>query len=131
MPIYATIFVITTMSSIGLPFLNGFVGEFLIMVGMLKSNVLRSHGTVQLELYRDDACRHRRHLRRGLSACGWSSAYFLARSRTTRIASLTDSHWREIGLMLPLLVLMVYMGVYPRPFLDTYGRCGQGDSGTR
>ena len=33
MPIYATLFVITTMSSIGLPFLNGFVGEFLIMVG--------------------------------------------------------------------------------------------------
>src|SRR5207253_8147270 len=37
MPLYATIFVITTMSSIGLPFLNGFVGEFLIMVGMWKS----------------------------------------------------------------------------------------------
>ncbi len=37
MPIYATIFVITTMSSVGLPFLNGFVGEFLIMVGMWKS----------------------------------------------------------------------------------------------
>ena len=34
MPIYATIFVITTMASIGLPFLNGFVGEFLIMLGL-------------------------------------------------------------------------------------------------
>ena len=40
MPVYATIFVITTMSSIGLPFLNGFVGEFLIMVGMLQSQAL-------------------------------------------------------------------------------------------
>ena len=40
MPIYATLFVITTMASIGLPFLNGFVGEFLIMVGMFKSHAL-------------------------------------------------------------------------------------------
>jgi NADH-quinone oxidoreductase subunit M len=31
---------------------------------------------------------------------------------------LTDLSWREIGLMVPLLFLMVYMGVYPRPFLD-------------
>ncbi|MCA1638928.1 MAG: NADH-quinone oxidoreductase subunit M, partial [Acidobacteria bacterium] len=38
MPLYATIFVITTMSSIGLPFLNGFVGEFLIMLGMWNSH---------------------------------------------------------------------------------------------
>ena len=42
MPIYATIFVITTMSSVGLPFLNGFVGEFLIMVGMFQSHVARA-----------------------------------------------------------------------------------------
>src|SRR5687767_3140630 len=40
MPVYATIFVITSMSSVGLPFLNGFVGEFLIMVGMWKSAAL-------------------------------------------------------------------------------------------
>ena len=44
MPIYATIFVITTMASIGLPFLNGFVGEFLIMIGMWKSTVLPISG---------------------------------------------------------------------------------------
>jgi NADH-quinone oxidoreductase subunit M len=31
--------------------------------------------------------------------------------------NLLDLSWREIGLMLPLLVLMVYMGVYPKPFL--------------
>ncbi|HEX2638974.1 MAG TPA: hypothetical protein VHL50_00300, partial [Pyrinomonadaceae bacterium] len=31
---------------------------------------------------------------------------------------LSDLSWREIGLLLPLLFLMVYMGVYPRPFLQ-------------
>src|SRR5215213_7801361 len=45
MPLYATIFVITTMSSIGLPFLNGFVGEFLIMLGMWNSHTLNTVGT--------------------------------------------------------------------------------------
>src|SRR5213078_975055 len=40
MPVYATLFVITTMASIGLPFLNGFIGEFLIMIGMFKSQAL-------------------------------------------------------------------------------------------
>ena len=40
MPVYATFFVITTMASIGLPFLNGFVGEFLIMLGMWSSTIL-------------------------------------------------------------------------------------------
>ena len=46
MPIYATVFVITTMASVGLPFLNGFVGEFLIMVGMFKSQRLSVTATV-------------------------------------------------------------------------------------
>ncbi len=40
MPIYTTIFVITAMSSIGLPLLNGFVGEFLTMIGMWTSHTL-------------------------------------------------------------------------------------------
>ncbi|MDH3493015.1 MAG: NADH-quinone oxidoreductase subunit M, partial [Acidobacteriota bacterium] len=40
MPVYATFFVITAMASIGLPFLNGFVGEFMIMLGMWTSTAL-------------------------------------------------------------------------------------------
>ncbi|MFN2413086.1 MAG: NuoM family protein, partial [Pyrinomonadaceae bacterium] len=44
MPIYTTIFVITAMSSIGLPLLNGFVGEFLTMIGMWTSDALATIG---------------------------------------------------------------------------------------
>src|SRR5215207_2407921 len=40
MPVYATIFIFTVLSSVGLPFLNGFVGEFLIMIGMFQSHAL-------------------------------------------------------------------------------------------
>jgi NADH-quinone oxidoreductase subunit M len=119
MPIYATIFVITSMSSVGLPFLNGFVGEFLIMVGMWKSTALD-----------------------GIALLGWNWNYvatmlagtgvifaavyllwmiqrvFFGKVTNENNRSLTDLSWREIGLMAPLLFLMVYMGVYPKPFLE-------------
>ena len=117
MPIYATIFVITTMASIGLPFLNGFVGEFLIMIGMWTSTAL---GTIN----------------------GWNMNYiatmfagtgvifaavyllwmvqrvFFGKVTSAKNKTLKDLSWREIGLIAPLVFLMVFMGVYPRPFLD-------------
>ena len=119
MPIYATLFVITAMSSVGLPFLNGFVGEFLIMVGMFKSHALD-----------------------GIQWLGWNWNYvatmlagtgvifaavyllwmmqrvFFGKVNNEKNKHLADLSWREICLMVPLLFLMVFMGVYPRPFLD-------------
>ncbi len=119
MPIYATIFVITTMSSIGLPFLNGFVGEFLTMIGMWSSHALDS-----------------------ITFLGWNWNYvaamiagtgvifaavymlwmvqrvFFGKLTNPKNKSLKDLSWREIGLIAPLLFLMVYMGVYPAPFLN-------------
>lgn len=118
MPLYATVFVITTMSSIGLPFLNGFVGEFLIMIGMFGSRVLD-----------------------GVGYLGWNWNYvaamfacigvilaavymlwmvqriFFGKITNEKNRGLSDLSWREISLLAPLLVLMVYMGVYPKPFL--------------
>lgn len=122
MPIYATIFVITTMSSIALPFLNGFVGEFLIMVGMFQSHALD-----------------------GIRLLGWNWNYvatmlagtgvifaavymlwmvqrvFFGKVTNAKNKTLADLSWREIGLMVPLIALMVYMGVFPAPFLKRSG----------
>ena len=117
MPIYATLFVITTMSSIGLPFLNGFVGEFLIMLGMFKSNVLPAlNGT------------NWNYIATMFAGTGviFAAVYllwmvqrvFFGKVTNAKNRSLTDLSWREIGLLAPLLFLMVYMGVYPRPFLE-------------
>jgi NADH-quinone oxidoreductase subunit M len=75
MPIYATIFVITTMSSIGLPFLNGFVGEFLTMLGMWNSTALADFAAGQLELRGDDVRRNGRDFRGGLSAVDGSARF--------------------------------------------------------
>lgn len=120
MPIYATIFVITSMSSVGLPFLNGFVGEFLIMIGMWKSNAL--DGITWLNW-------NWNYVSTMLAGTGviFAAVYllwmiqrvFFGKVTNEKNRSLTDLSWREIGLMAPLLALMVYMGVYPKPFLDT------------
>jgi len=117
MPLYATIFVITAMSSVGLPFLNGFVGEFLIMVGMWKSTVLPIAATTNWN-----------YIATMLAGTGviFAAVYllwmiqrvFFGKVTNEKNRGLADLSWREIGLIAPLVFLMVYMGVYPRPFLD-------------
>ncbi|MGQ0541244.1 MAG: complex I subunit 4 family protein [Blastocatellia bacterium] len=117
MPIYATIFVITAMSSVGLPFLNGFVGEFLIMIGMWKSTILSVTDTVNWN-----------YVATMLAGTGviFAAVYllwmiqrvFFGKVTNEKNKNLIDLSWREIGLIAPLLFLMVYRGVYPQPFLE-------------
>jgi NADH-quinone oxidoreductase subunit M len=111
MPLYATIFVITTMSSIGLPFLNGFVGEFLIMLGMWNSHAVEYSRIVTM-----------------FAGTGviFAAVYllwmvqrvFFGKVTNAKNRSLKDLSAREIGLIAPLVLLMVFMGVYPAPFLN-------------
>ncbi len=120
MPIYATIFVITSMSSVGLPFLNGFVGEFLIMVGMWKSTALDAFRLLNWNW---------NYVATMLAGTGviFAAVYllwmiqrvFFGKVTNEKNRSLADLSWREIGLIAPLVFLMVFMGVYPRPFLET------------
>lgn len=117
MPIYATVFVITTMASIGLPFLNGFVGEFLIMVGMFGSHALGVTASVNWN-----------YIATMLAGTGviFAAVYllwmvqrvFFGKVTNEKNKTLADLSWREIGLMIPLIALMVYMGVFPKPFLN-------------
>jgi NADH-quinone oxidoreductase subunit M len=110
MPWFSTLFVIASLSSIGLPFLNGFVGEFLILTGTWTSGIARS-GIVTM-----------------LAATGmiWAAVYMLwmlqrvlfGETANPENARLRDLNFRELGLILPLMFLMLFMGVYPRPFLD-------------
>ena len=116
MPIFATLLVFTSLSSVGLPLLNGFVGEFLIMFGFWNSDP-STHGLSQTGL----------RVVTMLAATGviWAAVYMLwmlqrvlfGRVTNPENRRLADLNWREIGLLAPLLVLMLYMGAYPRPFL--------------
>jgi NADH-quinone oxidoreductase subunit M len=111
MPWFSTFFVIASLSSIGLPFLNGFVGEFLILLGTWLSTATRYTWVATM-----------------LAATGviWAAVYMLwmlqrvvfGRIRNPENARLSDLNGREIGLLIPLLILMLVMGVYPRPFLN-------------
>jgi NADH-quinone oxidoreductase subunit M len=111
MPWFATLFVIASLSSIGLPFLNGFVGEFLILIGMWTSTAVTHSWIVTM-----------------LAATGviWAAVYMLwmlqrvlfGETTNPENARLRDLNAREVALILPLMLLMLFMGVYPRPFLD-------------
>jgi NADH-quinone oxidoreductase subunit M len=111
MPWFSTLFVIASLSSIGLPFLNGFVGEFLILIGSWTSTSTNNSRIATM-----------------LAATGviWAAVYMLwmlqrvlfGKVTNPENATLRDLNAREVGLLLPLLFLMLFMGVYPRPFLD-------------
>jgi len=111
MPWFSALFVIASLSSIGLPFLNGFVGEFLIMLGAWTTVAVNHAWIVTM-----------------LAGTGviWAAVYMLWMlqrvvfgTTTSEVnAGLSDLNAREIGLMLPLLALMLFMGVYPQPFLS-------------
>ena len=111
MPWFSTFFVIASLSSIGLPFLNGFVGEFLIMIGSWTSNAI-THAWIATMLAGTGVI--------------WAAVYMLwmlqrvvfGKVTESENANLRDLNRREIGLLVPLLLLMLFMGVYPRVFLD-------------
>ncbi|MFN2390767.1 MAG: NuoM family protein [Pyrinomonadaceae bacterium] len=117
MPLYATIFVITTMSSIGLPFLNGFVGEFLIMLGMWNSHALSVTNAVNWN-YVATMFAGTGVIFAAVYLLWMVQRVFFGKVTNPKNKNLTDLSWREIGLIAPLLFLMVFMGVYPQPFLD-------------
>lgn len=106
MPIYAAFMLIVMFSSVGLPGLNGFVGEFLILVGAFRANVwyaaFAATGVVLSAIY---------------------LLWMYQRVMTGPITNdankiLKDLSVREIALLVALVVFIVWIGVYPRTFLD-------------
>ncbi|MDX1624153.1 MAG: NADH-quinone oxidoreductase subunit M [Gemmatimonadota bacterium] len=105
MPVFATIFMIVTLSSIGLPGLNGFVGEFLILVGVFGSHPWLA----------------------GLATIGVILAAYYMLRMFGRVMfgpvgeeseGLPDLDRRELAILVPLVALIVWIGVYPKPFLE-------------
>jgi NADH-quinone oxidoreductase subunit M len=111
MPWFSTLFVIASLSSIGLPFLNGFVGEFFILIGTWTSVAVGRPWLITM-----------------FAATGviWAAVYMLwmlqrvvfGQITNPENAKLKDLNSREVGLLVPLMLLMLFMGVYPRVFLD-------------
>jgi NADH-quinone oxidoreductase subunit M len=105
-PVFSAIFLVVMFASIGLPGLNGFVGEFLILLGAFDVAPLwtaaAATGIVLGAVYM--LWMYRRVIFGPLS--------------NPANAKLQDLNARELLLLAPILLLIVLMGVYPRPFLE-------------
>ena len=111
MPVFGTIMLIASLSSMGLPGLNGFVGEFTILLGAFGSTAIGSPWYA------------------GISAIGviMAAVYILymfqkmflgPAGEITHHHELKDLNWRELLTVAPLLILMFWIGLYPAPFFN-------------
>ena len=104
MPVYATLFMVITLASIGLPLLNGFVGEFTILVGAFLANwrwaLFASFGVVL-----------------GAAYMLWLyQRVFFGELKHEENKSLEDLNLRELATLVPLVVACFWIGLYPKPF---------------
>ena len=106
MPVYATVFGLMLMASVGLPLTIGFVGEFLVLLGFYKVSVIGTilAGTTiiigsiyMLALFKKS---------------------FFGPVRHEKNLSLTDLDNRELTALIPLVLIVVWLGIYPKPVLD-------------
>ncbi|MBF0422273.1 MAG: NADH-quinone oxidoreductase subunit M [Magnetococcales bacterium] len=108
MPIYAFIFMVFTMASVGLPGTNGFVGEFLILLGAFLASkavaVVAASGVVL-----------------GAAYMLWMyKRVVFGEIRNPEVSVLADVNRRELVAFAPLIALVLWIGFYPKPFLDIF-----------
>jgi len=106
MPVYAVIFMLFTMANVGLPGTSGFIGEFMTLLGTFKVNIvvgtLATLGVI-------------------LSACYALWLYrkvIFGKLEKPSLAHIGDMGMREIAIFVPLVVLTLVLGFYPKPVLD-------------
>ena len=107
MPIYAVIFMVFTMANVGLPGTSGFVGEFLTLMGTFKASTtvtfLAATGVI---------------LSAGYALWLYRQVIWGEMTKPS-LKTITDVDKRELTILVPLVVLTIFFGVYPRPILAT------------
>jgi NADH-quinone oxidoreductase subunit M len=104
-PVLAFVFTIVMLSSIGLPGLNGFVGEFLILIGSFATarwwTVVATSGVILAALY-----------------LLWAYQRVFQGPAEGDNADMADMNRRDVLVMVPLVGLIVFLGIYPKPVLE-------------
>jgi NADH-quinone oxidoreductase subunit M len=104
-PVLAGVFTLVMLSSIGLPGLNGFIGEFLILLGSFLTRrwwtVVAAAGVILAALY-----------------LLWAYQRVFHGVPEGENAEMKDLNWREGLVMVPLVAAIVFLGVYPKPVLE-------------
>ena len=105
-PVMAGVFTVAMLASIGVPGLNGFVGEFLVLIGTFLTHrwwaVAAIVGVIVAAIY-----------------LLWAyQQVFQGKPREVDVTSTRDLGWSERLIIAPLIVLIVFLGVYPKPVLD-------------
>jgi len=106
MPLFATILTVTALASIGLPGLNGFIGEFLVLVGSFRAypgaTALATTGVIFAAAY-----------------LLWALQRLIFNPLDNpENVSLPDLSRRELAVLVPLVAGMIWLGLYPKPVLD-------------
>ncbi len=105
MPIYAAFFMVFTLASVGLPGTNGFIGEFLILLGGFTASklagVLGSTGII---------------IGAGYMLWLYQRIFFMEINK--KVVGLPDMDIRETITLIPLIILVLWIGIYPNSFLD-------------
>ena len=113
MPIYAALTMIVVLSSLGLPGLNGFVGEFLILLGSFKSPSL---GSVWFAVFAATGV-----ILAAVYLLWMYQRVFFGKLENPLNQGLKDLNIREIGILATIVLFIVWIGVYPSTFLDKSG----------
>ena len=106
MPVYATVTLIIFLASMGLPLLNGFIGEFMILQGAFAANRVWAYWAVSGIVL-------------GAAYLLWLyQRVFWGKITNEDNRHLVDLNARELATLVPLVVLCFVIGIYPKPFLD-------------
>jgi NADH-quinone oxidoreductase subunit M len=104
-PVLAGLFTLAVMASIGLPGLNGFVGEFLVLSGTFLTHrwwaAVATGGVILAAVY-----------------LLWAYQQTFHHQPTPADRQVRDLRWHEVAVMVPLAGLIVFLGVYPQPVLN-------------
>ncbi|HVG50378.1 MAG TPA: NADH-quinone oxidoreductase subunit M [Xanthobacteraceae bacterium] len=106
MPLYAAVFMVFTLANVGLPGTSGFVGEFLTLIGAFKANTwvafLATFGVILSAAY----------------ALWLYRKVVFGQLEKPALMGIKDLSLRELVLFVPLVVMTILLGIYPKPVLD-------------